>query len=274
MSIKETLLKAKKNVRTRFGNALGRGSDLDPLAVRQGILDQIESRIVEDTGGRIFPFGRIVVRLQPQTKSQSDAMNEALLQKGTLKSDILQMLREAQARFPEELETTIELRQRSAPGQADSAASPAFEMDFVKGGFPKIQPMPEAKLLITKGITEKTEYVVRKSHVLVGRSPEVLDREGRMVRRNDIVFLESDEEINRSVGRTHARIWFDLEKIEFFIMDEGSRYGTRILRDESVIEVPGGDPAGIRLQSGDDIYCGQACLRFTLPAETGAISRV
>lgn len=100
--------------------------------------------------------------------------------------------------------------------------------------------------------------------MLVGRAPEVLDREGRIVRRNDIVFLESDEEINRSVGLTHARIRFDLEKSEFFILDEGSRYGTRILRDGSVIEVPGGKPDGVRLQSGDDIYCGQACLRFTL----------
>jgi hypothetical protein len=91
-----------------------------------------------------------------------------------------------------------------------------------------------------------------------------LDREGRIVRRNDVVFLESDEEINCSVGRTHARIWFDSEKNEFFILDEGSRYGTRILRGGSVIEVPAGEPEGVRLQSGDEVYCGQACLRFTL----------
>jgi hypothetical protein len=274
MSIKETLLKAKKNVRTRVDNALGRGSDLDPLAIRQGILCQIESKIVEDIGGKIFPFGRIVVRLQPHTKAQSAAIDDALLQTGTLKSDIVQMLKEAQARFPDELETSIELRPHSAPNPEDSSDRPAFEMDFIKSESLKSQPIPEAKLLIIKGITEKAEYIMRKFHILVGRSPEVLDREGRMVRRNDVVFMESDEEINRSVGRTHARIWFDLEKNEFFILDEGSRYGTRILRDGSAIEVPSGEPAGIRLQSGDDIYCGQACLRFTLPAETGSISSI
>jgi hypothetical protein len=193
MSIRETLLKAKKHVRTRVGNALGRGADMAPSDIHQEILNQ-----------------------------------------------------------------------HSNQSQADALLKPPFEMDFIKADSPQRPQAPEVKIETIKGITEKPGYALNKSRILLGRSPEVLDREGRIVRRNDVVFLESDEEINRSVGRTHARIWFDPEKNDFFVLDEGSRYGTRILRGGSVIEVPAGEPEGIRLQSGDEVYCGQACLRFTV----------
>jgi hypothetical protein len=251
-------------VLTRVENALGRGSEMEPLAVRQEILDQIESQIIDDAGGRVFPFEKVVVRLQPQTKTQGDAIEEVLVQKGTLKSDILQILKDAQARYPDNLEIIIEYRLSLDPDPMESSLKSIFEIDFLKRQDLHIQSVPGIKLLIMKGLAEKSEYAMNKARILIGRSPEVLDREGRMVRRNDIVFLEIDEEINGSVGHTHARILFSHEKGEFCILDEGSRYGTRILRDGTVIEVPSGDPEGIYLQTGDDIYCGQACLRIML----------
>ena len=105
---------------------------------------------------------------------------------------------------------------------------------------------------------------MKKERILVGSLSEVLDREGRMVRKNDVVFPNSGGEINSSVGYAHSRIWFDFERGEFCILDEVSRYGTRIVRDGLTIEVPSGDTSGIRLQSGDDIYFGQAGVRFEL----------
>ncbi len=264
MSIKETLLKAKKNVRSRVENVLGRGTEMEPSAVRQEILNQIESRIVEDAGSRLFPFGKVIVRLKPHTKAHGDAITEALLKESNLKSDILKMLQETRVQYPREFETLIELDHGVENGQGDPSAGLAYEMDFIKLHTPSTRQAPQTRLQIIKGLAEKTEYVMNKPRILIGRSSEVLDREGRMVRCNDVVFLESEEEINCSVGHTHARIRFDPEKEAFFILDEGSRYGTRILRDSAVLEVPGGEPEGIRLQSGDDVYLGQACLRFTL----------
>jgi hypothetical protein len=180
-------------VRTRFGNALGRGTDPAPSVIRQEILNQ-----------------------------------------------------------------------NSNQNHAEAPAKSAFEVDSINADPPKRAQAPEVKIQIIKGLTEKPEYAMNKSRILLGRSPEVLDREGRIVRRNDVVFLESDEEINRSVDRTHARIMFDAEKNDFFLLDEGSRYGTRILRGGVVVEVPHGEPEGIRLQPGDEVYCGQARLRFDL----------
>jgi hypothetical protein len=114
--------------------------------------------------------------------------------------------------------------------------------------------------VITKGAAEQPEYRMKKERILVGRLPEVLDREGRLIRRNDLVFLDSGDDINSTVGRIHARIWFDSESREFCIMDEVSRYGTRIIRDGRSIEVPEGNQRGVRLRSGDEIYFGQACV--------------
>ena len=45
-------------------------------------------------------------------------------------------------------------------------------------------------------------------------------------------------------------------------MDESSLYGTRIVREDHTIEVPAENPRGVGLRSGDEIYFGQAGLRF------------
>jgi hypothetical protein len=265
MGIKETLLKAKKNVRSRVENVLGREPNLEPSAVRQEILDQVRSKIIDDSGSRLFPFGKVIVRMTPQTETQKDAIHEALLMKDTLKTDILQMLQEAKAQYPNEFEALIELGESRGNDRLQTLTKPVFEVDFIRTPVLPNQKAPETKLRVIKGVTEKPEYALNKHRILIGRSPEVLDREGRIVRRNDVVFLENDEEVNNSVGRTHARIWFDSARNAFFILDEGSRYGTRILRGGAVLDVPSGEPDGIELQSGDDVYLGQACLRFTLP---------
>jgi hypothetical protein len=264
MSIKDTLQKATQNVRIKVENALAREKGMEPSVVRQEILSQIESRIISDASGKVFPFAKIIVHLQPQTKLERNAIEEALIQKDALTSDIVQLLNNVQARYPEELEALVEFREYSEPDETELPLPHPFEMDFIKLNAPRRQDIPEANLVILKGMTEQPEYTMKKDRILIGRSREVLDREGRMVRKNDIVFLEKEEEINSSVGRAHARILFDHEEGEYCIQDEASRYGTRILRGGSVIEVPSGDSAGIHLQSGDEIYCGQACLRFEL----------
>ncbi len=264
MGIMETLLKAKKNMRSRVENALGREPVLEPSAVRREILDQVRSRIIEDSGSRLFPFETVIVRMTPQTEMQKDIIREALLKKDALKSDILQILQEAKVRYPDEFETRIEFGASRDEDSSQTLTMPLFEVDFIKHPVAPNRQAPETRLQILQGVTEKPAYELNKPRILIGRSSEVLDREGRIVRRNDVVFLETGEEINSSVGRTHARIWFDSARNAFFILDEGSRYGTRILRGGAVLDVPSGEPDGIPLQSGDDVYLGQACLRFTL----------
>jgi len=245
-------------------NAFGHGSTRTPLEIRREILEQVESRIVVDIGGKTFPFAKIVIRLQPVTEAQCDVFETAFIQDGSLEADMRRMLKDSQARYPDDLQVVVELPVVSAPDESQPSPRPLFQLEFVKADPKRDREVPEVKVVITKGAAEQPEYRLKKERILVGRLPEVLDREGRLVRKNDLAFLDNGDDINSSIGRIHARIWFDCESHEFLIMDEVSRYGTRIIRDGRSIEVPGGNARGVRLRTGDEIYFGQACIRFEL----------
>jgi hypothetical protein len=256
------ILKTEQNIRKRIENAFGHGTAQTPLEVRREILEQVESRIVVDSNGNQFRYGKIIVSLQPKGEAQRDVFETAFLHDGALKTDIIEKLKDSQVRYPEELQVAVELTQ-PAPDQAEPPG--LFHIEFVKLERLRKRDVPEIKLAIVKGSTEQPVYVMKKERITIGRLTEVMDREGRMVRRNDVVFLDNKDDINSTVGRVHARIWFDFEKYEFCIMDEVSRYGTQIVREGRSIEVPGGNPRGVFLRPGDEIYLGQACLRFELP---------
>lgn len=256
------LLKAEQNIRKRVEGVFGHGAAQTPLEVRREILEQVESRIVVDANGHSFPFGTIKVRLQPPTQALRDVFETAFMQDGSLRSDILEKLRDSQAHFPKELEIMVEVQQK--PEAESAEVPPLYALEFIRPEPMRKPELPETRLVILKGSAENPEYRLKKERILVGRLSEVLDREGRMVRRNDVVYLDDGSDINSTVGRAHARIWFDYERREFWIMDEASRYGTRIIRDGRSIEIPGGNTRGIRLRSGDEIYFGQACLRLEL----------
>ncbi len=167
MGIKETLLKAKKNVRSRVENVLGREPNLEPSAVRQEILDQVRSKIIDDSGSRLFPFGKVIVRMTPPTETQKDAIHEALLMKDTLKTDILQMLQEAKAQYPNEFEALIELGESRGNDRLQTLTKPVFEVDFIRTPVLPNQKAPETKLRVIKGVTEKPEYALNKQ---IGRA--------------------------------------------------------------------------------------------------------
>jgi len=107
-------------------------------------------------------------------------------------------------------------------------------------------------------------YQFSKDRMLIGCLPEVYDKEGRLVRKNNVVFPHKGDEINATVSTMHARVWFDPEIGEFRIMDESSRYGTRLVRAGHSIEVPAENLRGVGLRSGDEICFGQACVLFLL----------
>jgi hypothetical protein len=262
MSFWNKLLKAEQNIRKRVERAFGRGTAQTPLEVRRDVLEQVESRIVVDTGGKSFPFEKVVVQLYPPTDALRDVFETAFLQGGSLKDDILEKLKESQARYPAEIEVNVELRQIAGETPAD--ASSLFQIDFTKPDPQRKMEIPGINLVVVKGSAELPEYRFKKERILIGRLSDVLDREGRLVRRNDVVFLDNGDDVNSTVGRSQARIWLDHERREFCIMDEASRYGTRIIRDGRSIEIPAGNTRGVKLRSGDEIYFGQACLRFEL----------
>ena len=99
---------------------------------------------------------------------------------------------------------------------------------------------------------------IAKGRIHIGRLPEVVDDRGRMVRRNDIVIED------KNVSRAHAHI--DRIEGEFRLFDDGSSYGTSVIHNGRLVDVPKAGGRGLRLDSGDEIYFGQAAVVCSLLA--------
>jgi hypothetical protein len=262
MAIWEILQKAERNIRKCTESTFGDETIQKQLEVRRQILEQVESRIIREAAGKFFPYERISIRFYPPSKELQEGFRISCLQDDSLKADILLTLQESRARSLENLAIFVDLEQSVDPGHRDSVVH--YEMEFVKPDPSSSREVPKVKFVVSRGVAEHPEYCMCKEHILIGRSLEVIDREGRVIRKNDLVFSDNGEDVNSTVAYAHARIWWDYSNQEFLIMDEVSRYGTCIVRGDRSLEVPAGNPCGIRLQSGDEIYCGQACLHFEL----------
>lgn len=262
MSLFDMLRKTKKKLSERIENAFGSDSAAGPVMLRGAIRDQLLSKAVVSANEKSFPFGRVAIQLKPQTAQQYDVFKEVFIRKDALKNHLLQTLENMGIQDLNESQLCIELQEPFS--QEGVSSRPLFEINFVQHNVVRLVEIPEIVMLVTRGSAEKTEYRLKKDRILVGLQAEILDREGRIIRKNDIVFLESGHESNASVSGTHARIWYDHAKRGFWIMDEDSRYGTRIMRREKVIELPVDDSEGVQLQSGDDLYFGEAIVHFEI----------
>ena len=264
MGFWEGLRKAESRLRQNIKGFLNRKPAGSPVEIRQQILRRLESKIEVDSSGKIFPFEKIKITLKAPNQNLRDDFQNAFLLDGSLKADILKSLEAAHARHQDNLEIDIEIDPVSAQGALAHSSQSKFEMAFIKPDSIFRSEIPETNIVITKGIAEQPAYRIKKERILIGCLSEVHDREGRMVRRNDVVFLDTADDINSTVSDAHARIWFEPKEGRFYVMDETSRYGTRIVRNGRSIDIPPGGENGIRLQSGDEIYCGQACFQFEL----------
>jgi hypothetical protein len=248
----------------------GREAEQTAAKVRQEIMERLEPEIRIEDGRRVFPFRKLTIILYPSSKSVGSEFRRNFIDDCSLAGDMRHALGEMQAQTAPDLDISIELREAGASTGAQPGPSSLFEMIFLESFEPSDYVIPEITLKVLKGTAEKPVYCTSKDRLLIGCLDEVTDREGRLVRRNNVVFPGGGSEINATVGSMHARIWFDFSRRQFRIMDESSRYGTRIVREGRTIEVPADNPRGVGLRTGDEIYVGQACLRFELPPETGS----
>lgn len=126
-----------------------------------------------------------------------------------------------------------------------------------------------ATLAVVRGRADQEWYLVKSdAAATMGRTSEVTDRRGRLVRRNRIAFEhyegleDEDRRINRTVSRAHATVEFDDRAGRFLLRDDQSTAGTSVVRDSFPVPIPV-KRRPVPLESGDLIYLGSACLRFT-----------
>jgi hypothetical protein len=126
------------------------------------------------------------------------------------------------------------------------------------------QAQPMLCLTIVRGRTSEPGYRFTAPRVLIGRTSDPVDIDGH-IRHNHIAFLEAEGDAHAgSVGRAHASIRYDPVRRSYQLFDDGSRNGTRVVRDGTPFTVVRSDPVGVTLQPGDEVQFGTAAVRVDL----------
>jgi len=219
------------------------------LLVHRAILEEVETKIqTVARGQRLFPYPNLTVTLVAADADRRALFEAAFSEEDRLQHDIRNALEGSGCQVPRGFSVAV---------TTTETGSRAFAIDYQARA--KAAPA-SGRLVIAKGKAEHAEYSLDKACTNLGRMAEITDAENRVLRRNDVVFLDGEDEANATVSRKHAHI--RMEAGVYRISDDGSEFGTRVFRDGRTIEVPAGDRRGERLRSGDEIYLGRVCLRF------------
>jgi hypothetical protein len=236
----------------------------EAIELYRDALDQIARRAtLGKRGDRIFPFNLITIELKAEN-AERKAVLEALFDVNQLGGDVRSSLEEERIQPPDELtiavhypeEAAVEMRILCERVEKDVPAPPRV----VAAG--KNVPLTPARLVTLSGVSSAPELPLDRPRINLGREEEVVDALGRAIRRNELSFPEAAHEANASVSRSHAHVAFDAASSQWRIFDDGSSLGTSLFRDGRRIDVPAHASRGVTLRPGDEIYLGQARLRF------------
>ncbi|MGE5360880.1 MAG: FHA domain-containing protein [Bacteroidales bacterium] len=240
-----------------------------PLEIRRAILDDIEEHVQPaGRGRRVFPYDRLAIDVLAAAGERA-AIAAVLDPDEGFTEAIRERLREAGCDRIGKLQVQVKTARKPRPEWATPAFNVAYERsDAPTGARSEAAASGEDSagartihLAILEGDATRKTYPLSAARTNIGRLAEVTDRERRVVRRNQVVFLENDTDANQSVSRAHAHITCSPSG-DYRLYDDHSSYGTRVVRDGKLIELPSGSPRGVKLQAGDEIYFGRARAQF------------
>lgn len=236
----------------------------EPMEVRRAVLEEIEARVVAAGGGkRVFPYNRVRVHLLVGGADER-AQLEAVVREGwNLEEEVRRRIRERGAEPPPGFSVEVAYTEEAGPEFGGRHFHVAYERIEAEGPRPGEAGRPLLELTVMKGQATQQVYSLESDRIYLGRLQEVIDHEGRVRRRNDVAFLEEGE-VNQTVSREQARITWDAETRGYWLRAEPGASATRIFRDGRAIEVSRQDRRGVRLQAGDEVYLGRACLKVGL----------
>jgi hypothetical protein len=262
MSIIENVRRLEKRI-----EKLAERSDvpLQPIEVRKAALDEIEDLVEPATKSRrIFPYNRVTVEVVAPDAKRRAAMEAVLGERSDLAKAVSARLKSAGCPVPAGLEVRLKLVKR---GGADWEKARAFRVRCEHADVEPAKPAARgggahaAVLVVMKGDSSLERFPVKGERTNIGRLAEVVDRNRRVLRRNHLIFTDGDNPVNLTVSRSHAHI-VPTPSGEYRLFDDGSAAGTRILRAGQTLALSPGSPRGTRLQPGDEIFFGQALVRF------------
>lgn len=252
-------------LRSLFRGSPPQGEKLELIEVHRAILDDVTAHIESlPRGRRTFAFPHITVQVLMTDPARRRSYEVAFVEGNSLSKDISARIADEQAEIPERFRADVELVETLPP----DVAPRGFDILYKGSEAPRqTGAVPSLWMKVLHGKAERTEYTFRRNRINIGRLTDVLDAQQRLLRRNDVAFLETSDSPNTTVSRTHAHIEFDVASQQFRLFDDRSAQGTTVIRDGNILTVPRGASKGIQLRPGDEIVVGQARLSFDLATE-------
>jgi hypothetical protein len=241
-----------ERLRRLFGSESRPNQGRELIEVQRMILDRIEERVQHlPRARRVFPYNHVAVRIPVPDPERRVAFETLFVADESLRDEVVESFRREGVEFPKDLaiqvtladtadltEPVLTFRRSEAAPTATAANPKRFEARRVR-----FVPLPDG-----------TPVECARGRIHIGRYAEVLDERRRPVRRNDVA-IDHD-----TVSRAHAHI--DFTAGEYRLYDDGSSYGTSVLHEGALVEVPRTRGRGVLLLPGDEIYFGQARVRF------------
>jgi hypothetical protein len=233
----------------------------EPLEMVHAIVDTLAREVQPAGRGRqVFPFNQVHIAVLAPTPRAKARLEVAIDGPPTLRERIVSHLQAAGCSVP-----SMDLTVSYVQTRGEEWMEPDFDMTCARLALPVEPGAPAAclELTVTHGVAARQSYTSTVFPVSIGRGEEVRDSRQRLLRTNDLVFVEGGGAINDTVSRRHARIARDGAAHAFRLYDEGSAQGTSVIRRGTGIPVPRGT-RGLRLQSGDEIVLGRARVRVRI----------
>jgi hypothetical protein len=244
----------------------------DPAAARQPIeivhaIVHLVQQEVQSTGrGRVqFPYTQVRIGIAAATARDRARLSAACEGPPSLRDRIVDRLTGTGCDAAD-LQVKVAFLAEPKPDWID----PAFHVDYARAAPPSAVPSSPSRLelAVVAGTADRSSYTFTGGHISLGRGTEVRDRHDRLVRTNQVAFVEGAGDINASVSRRHARIEHDTASDTFRLHDDGASHGTSVIREGRGLAVPQG--RGLRLRSGDVIALGLARVRVQVRSRTQA----
>ena len=235
----------------------------EPLEIVHLVVDAVEHEIQPGgRGKRVFPFNSITLSVLAPSREERARFEAVLAGELPLRDRIVEHLRSKSCAIDD---LTLDVAYvAKAP---KDWRHPQFTLAFARvtrapaKEAPRETAFARIDLTVVRGTAERKTYSFAAKRIDLGRCAEVRDTRNRLIRTNQVAFVEGSGEVNQSVSRRHAHLAYEPTSGAYRLRDDGSAHGTSVIRNGTTVAVPPGS-LGIRLRTGDELVLGDARLRI------------
>jgi hypothetical protein len=245
----------------------------EPLEIVHLVVQAVEHEIQPGgRGRRVFPFNSITLSVLASSREGRARFEAVLAGEPPLRDRIVEHLRSKSCAIDD---LTLDVAYvAKAPKDWQH---PQFSLAFARvARAPVIDARRDPAftridLTVVRGTAERKNYSFATKRIDLGRCTEVRDTRNRLIRTNQVAFVEGSGEVNQSVSRRHAHIVYEPASGGYRLCDDGSVHGTSVVRNGSTVAVSPGS-LGVRLRTGDELVLGEARLRIRFDPERSSPS--